>query len=192
MEAYAAMIDCMDQGIARVVAALDNNAQLENTLILYLHDNGGCSELLGRQPQKVTLKGIVPMGRDELLTKMIPERTRDGKPVLTGPGVMPGPADTYIAYGRNWANVSNTPFRQYKSHNHEGGIASPLIVHWPKGIRAASELRRQPAHLIDIMPTVVEVAGAKYPETHAKHRIQPMEGLSLVPAYILNHKTVAK
>jgi len=187
MEVYAAMIDCMDQGIARVVEALEKNGQFENTLILYFQDNGGCHEALGRQPRKDAVEGIRPMGRDELQKKMIPERTRDGKPVLTGPDVMPGPADTYIAYGRNWANVSNTPFREYKSHNHEGGIASPLIAHWPQGIRAANELRHQPTHLIDIMPTVVELAGASYPQSHAKHRIQPMEGLSLVPGFARDH-----
>lgn len=88
-----------------------------------------------------------------------------------------------VSDGRNWANVSNTPFRQYKTDNHEGGIASPLIAHWPKGIKSANQLRHQPAHLIDIMPTVIELSGAKYPTSHAKHRIQPMEGLSLVPGF---------
>jgi hypothetical protein len=68
-------------------------------------------------------------GKDELQTKMNPDRTHDGRPVQTGPGEMPGPADTSIAHGRNWANVSNTPFRESKSSNHEGGIATPLIAH---------------------------------------------------------------
>jgi arylsulfatase A-like enzyme len=91
---------------------------------------------------------------------------------------MPGPADTYIAYGRNWANVFNTPFREYKSTNHEGGIATPLIAHWPKGIAARNELRHEPGHLIDIMTTCVELSGAVYTARFADHEILPIEGRS--------------
>lgn len=183
MEVYAAMIHQMDRGIGRLVEALKRNGQYDNTLILYLHDNGGCHEGYGRKPRRNPATGVEPMGRDELQTAMIPLRTRDGHPVLTGPEVMPGPATSYIAYGMNWANVSNTPFRRYKSWNHEGGIATPLIVHWPAGIEARGELRHQTVHLIDIMPTCVEVAGAIYPETFNSHEILPMEGRSLVPGF---------
>ena len=184
MEVYAAMVDSMDQGIGRIVKALETTGGFDNTLILYLQDNGGCAEAYGRKAPKEPLPGdVVPMGKDELQTAMVPRRTRDGRPVRSGPGVMPGPADTYVAYGRNWANVSNTPFREYKARNHEGGIASPLIAHWPKGIQARNELRHEPGHLIDIMATCVEVAGAEYPKRHADHDILPMEGRSLVAGF---------
>lgn len=184
MEVYAAMIDSMDQGIGRIVTELEKTKQLDNTLILYLHDNGGCAEAYGRSaPKKPLPTDIVPMGKDELQTSMIAARTRDGRAVRTGPGVMPGPADTYIAYGRNWANVSNTPFREYKSFNHEGGISTPLIAHWPKGIKARNELRHEPGHLIDIMATCIELSGAEYPKRHAGHDILPMEGRSLVEGF---------
>lgn len=180
MEVYAAMVDSMDQGIGRIVAALEATGRLDNTLILYLQDNGGCAEAYGRKPPKRPLPDdVVPMGKDELQTRMIPDRTRDGRPVRTGPGVMPDPADTYIAYGRNWANVSNTPFREYKSSNHEGGITTPLIAHWPEGIAARNELRHEPGHLIDIMATCIELSGAEYPTRFADHDILPMEGRSL-------------
>jgi arylsulfatase len=96
---------------------------------------------------------------------------------------MPGPADTYIAYGRDWANVSNTPFREYKSSNHEGGIATPLIAHWPKGIAARNELRNEPGHLIDLMATCIELSGGQYPARFADHDILPMEGRSLVGGF---------
>ena len=96
---------------------------------------------------------------------------------------MPGPDDTFIAYGRNWANVSNTPFRLYKHWVHEGGISTPLIAHWPNGISRRGELERQPAHLIDIMPTCVAVAAAQYPQEHNGHAITPLQGLSLLPAF---------
>jgi arylsulfatase A-like enzyme len=185
MEVYAAMVDSMDQGIGRIVAALQQQEKLDNTLILYLQDNGGCHEALGRKPKKgrkISDK-IIPMEKDELQTRMIPDRTRDGRPVRIGKGVMPGPADTYIAYGRNWANVSNTPFRQYKSFNHEGGIATPLIAHWPDGIAAGNELRSEPGHLIDLMATCVELSGATYPEQFKGRDILPMEGRSLVGGF---------
>ena len=101
---------------------------------------------------------------------------------------MPGPSETYIAYGRNWANVSNTPFRQYKSQNHEGGISTPLIAHWPNGIKAGNEFRDQAGHLIDIMATCVDLSGATYPENFNGQKIQPMEGQSLTASFKSNVK----
>lgn len=187
MEVYAAMIDCMDQGIGRIVAALKSTGQLDNTLIFFLADNGGCAEEYGsRSPVKpdpskpVELK---PMQPGELQTRMQPTHTRDGRPLRTGRGVMPGPADTYIAYGLPWANASNTPFRLYKHWVHEGGIATPLIVHWPARVKARGQLRHQPGHLIDLMATCVEVSGAKYPAEYKGRKITPMEGNSLLPAF---------
>jgi arylsulfatase len=100
-----------------------------------------------------------------------------------GPKVMPGPYDTYVAYGRGWANVSNTPFREYKHWVHEGGISTPLVAHWPKGITTKGELRQQPGHLIDIMATCVEVSDARYPAKFGEHTIMALEGKSLVPAF---------
>lgn len=96
---------------------------------------------------------------------------------------MPGPADTWVAYGEEWANASNTPFRYYKSLVHEGGIATPLIVHWPEGLAGKGTIVDEPGHLIDIMPTCLELAGVKYPaEFHGARTDQP-EGLSLLPAF---------
>ncbi|MGB1128621.1 MAG: arylsulfatase [Haloferula sp.] len=183
MEVYAAMVDSMDQGIGRIVKSLEETGQLENTLILFLQDNGGCSENRGRSPRKDAVTGVKPMGKDELQTEMVPIRSRAGHPVLTGPGVMPGPSETYIAYGRNWANVSNTPLREYKSRVHEGGISTPLIAHWPKGISARNELRHRPGHLMDIMATCVDLSGADYPKEFEGRKIQPLEGLSLGPSF---------
>ena len=182
MEVYAAMVDNMDQGIGRLVQALKKNGQFENTLILFFQDNGGCHEGRGRRPRK-DLEPRPPMKKDELQTAMDPLYTRSGEPVRTGPDAMPGPASTYIAYGKNWANVSNTPFREYKSHNHEGGISTPLIAHWPKGIKAKNELRQQPGHLIDIMATCVDLAGATYPAEFNGNPIPPMEGRSLAISF---------
>jgi arylsulfatase len=138
MEVYAAMVDRMDQGIGRIVKSLEENGQLENTLILFMQDNGGCAETLGRNPsqrqERAGKPTLPPLPDDYLQPDMIPKQTRDGWPVLQGKGVLPGPADTFIAYGRGWANVSNTPFREYKHWVHEGGISTPLIAHWPAGI----------------------------------------------------------
>jgi arylsulfatase len=185
MEVYAAMIDRMDQGIGRIVAQLEKDGQLDNTLILFMQDNGGCAEGTGRtgdvkRGEKPTLPVMKP---EDLQVGITPKQTRDGWPVLTGPAVMPGPGDTYIAYGRNWANVSNTPFREYKHWVHEGGISTPLIAHWPARIKSKGELRRQPGHLIDIMATCVDVGGAKYPAEFNGEKITPAEGKSLAPVF---------
>ena len=112
-------------------------------------------------------------------------QTRDGRWVKSGPGVMAGPADTYIGYGEHWANVANTPFREYKHWVHEGGISTPLIAHWPAGIAAArrGKLETQPGHLIDIMATCVELAGATYPAEFNGQKIKPLEGISLTPTF---------
>jgi arylsulfatase A-like enzyme len=186
MEVYAAMIDRMDQGIGRLVGELKRQGQLDNTLILFLQDNGGCAETIGRQgkgKERAAKPTLPPLMPGDLIKAMIPPQTRDGYPVLQGRSVLPGPADTFIAYGRNWANVSNTPFREYKHWVHEGGISTPLIAHWPAGIKKKAELRKQPAHLIDIMATCVDVAGAKYPAQRKGIQITPPEGRSLVPAF---------
>jgi arylsulfatase len=190
MEVYAAMVDNMDQGIGRIVNALEQKGELDNTLILYLQDNGACEEPIGIEEMfdaerhgKIEKK---PMQPDELQVRMFPDYTRDGKPLRMGIGVMPGPADTYIAYGLPWANASNTPFKLYKHWVHEGGISTPLIAHWPKGIQGTNELRDQPGHLIDIMATCVDVAGADYPQEYNGNQIIPIEGRSLLPAFADN------
>lgn len=188
MEVYAAMIDRMDHGISRIVAALEANSQLENTLIFFLQDNGGCAEGLGRNARgkwtsRPKAAPLQQMAADVLQPDMIPKQTRDGYPVVMGPGILPGPADTYIAYGRAWANVSNTPFREYKHWVHEGGISTPLIVHWPQQIKRADQFEHQAGHLIDIMATCVDVSGATYPNNYQGHDIKPLEGRSLVPAF---------
>jgi len=187
MEVFAAMIDNMDQGIGRILAELKRSGCFDNTLIFYLNDNGACAEDMGRtrlpEPPAAELK---PMGPDTLQTRIrLPMQTRDGRAVKSGRQVMPGSADSYIAYGRDWANVSNTPFREYKHWVHEGGISTPLIVHWPAGIAAArrGKLEPQAGHLIDLMATCVALSGAAYPREYQGRPIKPMEGISLAPAF---------
>jgi arylsulfatase len=186
MEVYAAMIDCMDQGIGRIVAELKNQNRLDNTLIFFLQDNGGCAENMGRNLNRAeSPTPLKPFGPDDLQPKIWPPmQTRDGRWVRTGPQVMPGPPDSYVAYGKAWANVSNTPFREYKHWQHEGGVSTPLIVHWPKGIPAGSngKLEAQPGHLIDLMATCVDVGRVRYPKEFNGEKIKPMEGVSLLPA----------
>ncbi|MDG2124927.1 MAG: sulfatase-like hydrolase/transferase, partial [Verrucomicrobiales bacterium] len=167
---------------------LENNNALDNTIFIYLQDNGGCSEGYGRQSntEKIAGKTFPPLGKDGLQTKIWPPmQTRDGRPVRTGPETIPGAEDTFVAYGVEWANTSNTPFRGYKHDGLEGGISTPFIVHWPAGIPAArrNKIVHDPTHLIDLMPTFIDAAQTEYPERHADHDIKPMEGLSLLPAF---------
>jgi arylsulfatase len=191
MEVYAAMIDRMDRGIGKLIAELKRTGRFDNTLVLFLQDNGACAELQGRtgnkqhpnidRPEKPTFPPLKPT--DLLPPGSVPPQTRDGFPVRMGPKALPGTNDTYVAYGRGWANVSNTPFREYKHWVHEGGISTPLIAHWPAGIAAKGELRHQPGHLIDVMATCLDLSGAKYPEKVGGQAITPFEGKSLVPAF---------
>jgi arylsulfatase len=162
MAIYAAMVDRMDQNIGRVTADLRAKGELDNTLIMFLSDNGACSEWdpfgfdVSSSPNNVLHVG------DDL------ERM--------------GTRGTYHSMGSGWANASNTPWRMYKHYSHEGGISAPCIVHWPAGFRRRNAIEKVPAHLIDLMPTIVEASGAQYPEMIDTRRILPMAGLSLVPA----------
>jgi arylsulfatase A-like enzyme len=188
MEVFAAMVDRMDQGVGKIVAELKRSGQLENTLILYMQDNGGCAEVMGRtgnkdhpnieRPAKPTLAPLKPEAL--LPPASVPPQTREGYPVRMGPKATPGGSDTYVAYGQGWANVSNTPFREYKHWVHEGGIGTPLIAHWPEGIPAdrRGALVKDPGHLIDVMATCLDVGGANYPADKAAP-----EGVSLRPAF---------
>ena len=177
MEVYAAMIDHIDQGVGQILNALEEKEELENTLIFFLSDNGG-EDLEHRNGE------IGNSGRPWNIMVYVPLKTRDGREVIAGdiPGIMPGPDDTYQGYGQ-WANLSNTPFRKYKTYVHEGGISTPFIVHWPEGIAARNEWREQTAHIIDLMPTCLEVAGAAYPSAFKGHSIKPVEGKSLLPVF---------
>jgi arylsulfatase A-like enzyme len=188
MEVYAAQLDSMDQGIGRILAELKAQGQFENTLIFYLQDNGGCAEGVGRGANftaRSEKPSLPAMSRDDQQHDSTPKQTRDGFPVRQGLGVMPGGPDTYIAYGRGWAQVSNTPFREYKHWTHEGGISTPLIAHWPAGVARSrrGQLESQPGQLVDIMATVLEVTGAKYPTEFRGEKIKPLEGTSLHPIF---------
>jgi arylsulfatase len=149
MSVYAACVYHMDKSVGDLVAGLKKRGVYDNTLILFMSDNGGNAE-------------SGPNGRDK------------GDPTK---------ADSAWYCGQSWAYLQNTPFRLYKHYNHEGGIATPLIVHWPDGIKASGEWREQPAHLIDIMPTCLEVSGVSYPKEFKGHAITPLEGKSLLPAF---------
>ena len=156
----------MDQGVGRIMSKLRAMDLEENTLVMFLSDNGGCAEFLAED-------GFV---QDLLYPK------RDGTFVRPGnlPGVMPGDEDTYMSYDLPWANASNTPFRLYKHWVHEGGISTPFIIHWP-AVVAEHSLVHQPTHLIDIMATCVEASGSGYPAEVNGTKIHTLEGESLLP-----------
>ncbi len=186
METYAAMIDVMDQGIGRIIMQLKKEGIYENTLIFFLQDNGACAEIMGGGETRPVAKNpdkIRKPAPDALVYSNNPPITRDGKLVMEGKQVMAGPADTYVSYMQEWANVSNTPLRKFKHYVHEGGIATPLIVHWPAGIKAHGEIRTEIGHEMDIMPTILDAAKIKYPLTYQKRNIIPVEGISLMPSF---------
>jgi arylsulfatase A-like enzyme len=151
MAVYAGQIDCMDQGIGRIVETLKKHNELDNTIIIFLADNGGCMQPISRGESKLT---------EDI-----------------------GSQKSFESYGEAWANVSNTPFRIYKKWAHEGGIASPFIVHWPAGIMGKNELRNQVTHVIDLMPTFLDVGDSEYPKQYKGNEIIPFEGISLTGSF---------
>lgn len=176
MEVYAAQVDRMDQGIGRIVEALKRHGTFDDTLIIFLADNGACAEDI---PEGLTVDVLV----NQLLIAR--SHTRAGEPVRFGntPQIMPGAEDTYQSYGPAWANLSNTPFRLYKHWIHEGGIATPLIAHWPAGIRDQGGIRHTPGYLPDIMATLLDVTGTACPRERNGLPVPAIEGASLRPAF---------
>lgn len=143
MATFAAMVDQMDQGIGRVLDHLQAKGELDNTLILFASDNGACAEWdpfgfdVSSGPTNVLHTGAK-------LAEM-------------------GQKGTYHSYGSAWANFGNTPWRLYKHYTHEGGISTPCIAHWPRGLKGRNAIDHQPWHFIDLLPTLAAVAGAKAP-----------------------------
>ncbi len=166
MEVYAAQVTRMDAGIGRLLDMLAASGESGNTLVIFQVDNGGC-----HVEYPTDRKG-----------PYLPERTRAGRPVIAGnvPHVMPGPEDTYQSYGYGWANASNTPFRLYKQHDHEGGINVPLIARWP-GVIEAGSTTAQLAHVIDLMPTFLDAGGIEQPAEFQGRRVHSPDGRSLRP-----------
>jgi arylsulfatase A-like enzyme len=152
MAVYAAMIDRLDQNIGRLISRLESMNELDNTLIIFLADNGGCHENTRSQKSFLECKGET------------------------------GTPDSFDAYEIPWANASNTPFRMFKHWVHEGGISTPFIAYFPEKIEGG-QLCRQPGHITDIMPTFIDFAGGTYPTEYNGNKIQPMEGISLLPAF---------
>lgn len=148
MAVYAAMIEEIDNNLGKLVRALRQRSELDNTLILFLSDNGGNAETGVR-------------GRHQ--------------------GDQPGDPHSNVFIGQCWAHLNNTPFRRYKHHNHEGGVATPLIAHWPAAIKPREGWIDTPTHVIDLMATCIDLADGTYPKEHAGKAIQPCEGQSLRP-----------
>lgn len=171
MAVHAAMIDRVDQGVGKLIKALEEKGELDNTLILFMSDNGCSPEVC---------QNYSPGDNDR------PDMMRNGEPIIypKQKEVLPGPQNTFASLGNSWANVANTPFRFWKAKMYEGGICTPFIAHYPKGIKMdKGSIYRGNGHLMDIMATAVDLADAKYPETHKGNNIIPMEGKSLVPIF---------
>ena len=165
MEVHAAMIDCVDQGVGRIIQKLKETGEYDNTIIIFSSDNGASSENYG----------IGEFDRHD--------RTRDGQ-MVTHDSRTPGDQLSYNYLGNGWAGAINTPFRYWKAESFHGGIAAPTIVHWPAGMKSGKgSIVNEPCHFIDIMPTCIALAGAEYPSTYNGHSIKPLaaEGRSLLP-----------
>ncbi len=151
MAIHAAMVDCMDQQVGRILEQLRRMNAMDSTFILFASDNGASAEIMVRGE-----------GHD--------------------PQAPAGSRKTFLCLGPGWSSCANTPFRRHKTWVHEGGIASPWIVHWPAGIKAKGELRTQPVHLVDVTPTVLDLAGVVPPSQYDGKPVPPMQGQSFLPA----------
>jgi arylsulfatase A-like enzyme len=153
MAIHAAMIDRMDREIGRVLGQVAAMGAMDNTVILFVSDNGASAEQIIRGD-------------------------------MHDPAAEPGSAGSYLCLGPGWSSAANAPFRLHKHWNHEGGISSPLIVHWPAGLSGKNELRRNPCHFIDILPTALDLAGVPAKEFQPADRTAPpLPGKSLTPAF---------
>ena len=152
MAAYAGMIDRVDQNIGRLFEHLKKMDEYENTLFLFLSDNGACP--FQRTTQKTLEENL-----------------------------MPWDPESYWTYDQRWAHACNTPFREYKRNQHEGGIATPMIAHWPRGLAEHGTISHQPGHLVDIMATCLDLGGIEYPKSYHGKPVGPGRGKSLAPIF---------
>ena len=171
MEVHAAMVDCVDQSVGRIIDKLKTDGIYDNTIIIFTSDNGASSENYN----------IGEFDRHD--------RTRSGQ-MVTHNAQVPGDELTYNYLGSGWAGAVNTPFRYWKAESFHGGTASPTIIQWPAGMKAAhGSIVKDPCQYIDVMPTLLEVTGAEYPETYNGNTIKPLapEGRSLATLLQGNH-----
>jgi arylsulfatase len=156
MSIHVAMVERMDREIGRLLDQLREMGALENTVIFFLSDNGASAEIMIRGDRHDA-------------------------------NAAPGSAETFLCLGPGWSRAANTPFRRHKTWVHEGGIATPLVVHWPAGISDAGEVRDGAVgHVVDIVPTILELAGGAWPEEVGASPRPPSPGRSLVPTFKQN------
>ena len=173
MAVYAAQMDNLDQNVGRVLDRLEAHGMFENTLFIFLSDNGACAEFLREDAETHEWPGNYALP------------TADGRDVVRVGNRLdlePGPDGTFMSYDLPWANASNTPFRKFKCWTHEGGIATPLLAHWPAAMPGGAVLDGV-GHVIDLMPTILHAARATYPRQHRGRDILPPEGRSLLDAW---------
>lgn len=171
MEAHAAMVDRMDQGIGRLINKLKETGELENTIILFLADNGA-------SPERGYKPGFDRPGHNRKGEEIIYSYQNSGRP---------GDELTWGYLGAPWAGAVNAPFRYWKKESFEGGNCTPLIVHWPAGLKGKENtINRGVGHVIDILPTCLELAGAEYPVQVNGLKTSPVEGKSILP--LLNNE----
>jgi arylsulfatase A-like enzyme len=171
MAVHAAMVDRMDQGIGRLIDQLKALNKLDNTLIIFLSDNGASNEDPIRYGPGFDRNGSTRDGREVLYPKV---RTSEN---------MPGPETVYAGIGTQWAHAVNTPFKYWKAKIFEGGICTPMIAHWPNGIKQKNVINTEMGHVIDFMATCTDIGHAQYPQQFKGKAITPMQGTSLQPVF---------
>ncbi len=169
MQTFAAQVEIMDRGIGRILEQLESRGLRDDTVVVFLSDNGASAENLPQIELSEYVKDvehIIPHGKD-------------GSPMRVGnsPDIVPGPSDTFASYGPSWANLSTAPFRRFKKWVHQGGIAAPFIVRWPNGDLDEGGMTRAPHQLVDVVPTLLEACGVEGAEQDLSI---PLEGRSML------------
>ena len=163
-EVFAAFLDHTDDQIGRLIQFLETQDLLDDTMIVFLSDNGASQEG-GKHgtTNELAYFNLMPLEVNDMLRHL---------DEIGGP-------NHYNNYPWGWSQVGNTPLRFYKQNTYEGGIRDPLIIHWPNGIDDAGGIRDQYHHVIDLMPTVLDIVGVEVPETFQGIDQQPVEGTSM-------------
>jgi arylsulfatase len=167
-EVYAGFSEYTDAQVGRIIDYLEESGQLENTLVIYCADNGASGE---GSPYGSVNEGKVFGGYPDDEQQNLSMVDKLGSP------------DTYNHYPTGWAAAFSTPYKMFKRYTYQGGVADPLVIHWPAGFSAKGEIRHQYHHSVDIVPTILEACGVTFPDTYSGVAQTPLSGVSMVPSF---------
>jgi len=176
-EVYAGFSEYTDSQVGRIVEYLEESGQLDNTIVMYCADNGASGE---GSPNGSVNEGKFANGYPDDIEQNLTMIDKLGSP------------DAYNHYPTGWAAAFSTPFRMFKRYSYQGGVADPLVISWPRGIKARGEVRHQYHHCTDIVPTILDCCGVKMPEVVDGYQQVPLPGVSMRYSFDQPHAPTRK